>query len=152
MLYVFFCFFWHMNLLHWRNTLVMELKHLTAFEFFRGLQLLPMEPAGVYAIVWYFTPARNISLWSIIPNGFLHSFASICCPDRVLHTCTTRPGLFPDHLLSQPGVQLSLKVSSLVCRNRALCDEIEDGLSFVCDQCYKNFKTLGWYMKHMHAS
>ena len=30
-------------------------------------------------------------------------------------------------------------------------DEIEAGLSFVCDQCNKIFKTLGWYRKQMQA-
>ena len=35
---------------------------------------------------------------------------------------------------------------------QSTCDDIEDGLSFVCDQCNKIFKTLGWYTKHMQAS
>ena len=34
---------------------------------------------------------------------------------------------------------------------QSTCDEIEDGLSFVCDQWNKIFKTLGWYTKHMQA-
>ena len=37
-------------------------------------------------------------------------------------------------------------------QGQSTCDEIiKDGLSFVCDQCNKIFKTLGWYMKHMQA-
>ena len=35
--------------------------------------------------------------------------------------------------------------------SQSSCDEIEDGLPFVCDQCNKIFKTLGWYMKHMQG-
>ena len=35
---------------------------------------------------------------------------------------------------------------------QSTCDDIEDGLSFVCDQCNKIFKTLGSYTKHMQAS
>ena len=37
-------------------------------------------------------------------------------------------------------------------QGQSTCDEIKDGLSFVCDQCNKIFKTLGSYTKHMQAS
>ena len=55
-LYVFFfCFFWHMNPLHWRNTLWNWSISLTA----------------------NYTPTGTISLWSIIPSGFILMFLYI---------------------------------------------------------------------------
>ena len=58
----FFCFFWHMNPLHWRNTLWNWSISMTANRSYRGLQLLPVQlyPIG---IVWFCTPTGTISLW-----------------------------------------------------------------------------------------
>ena len=75
------------------NTYYMELKHLTEYELYTGLQLFPVQATGVYPIVWS-SPDR-------VYTCFLQEY-SVCYPDRVLHT--TRPGLFPYHLLSRPGL------------------------------------------------
>jgi len=104
----FFCFFWHMNPLHWRNTLWNWSISMTANRSYRGLQLLPVQlyPIG---IVWFCTPTGTISLWFsvkyypdrvyifivvyllYIPTGFYRQ------PDRdyfyTLYIYISRPGL-----------------------------------------------------------
>ena len=71
----------------------MELKHLTDYELYTGLQLFPVQAAGVYPIVWScpgrvctcfavvfyvlsrpgftYNPTGAISIPFIIPTGFI---------------------------------------------------------------------------------
>ena len=74
------------------NTYYMELKHLTDYELYRGLQLFPVQAAGVYPIVWS-CPDRVYtcfcrSILCVIPTGFYIQpdrdyFHTIYYPDRV---------------------------------------------------------------------
>ena len=70
----------------------------------------------------------------------------------------SRPGFTynPTRTISIPFIIptgfIALSESELTSvQGQSTCDEIEDGLSFVCDQCNKIFKTLGWYTKQMQA-
>ena len=94
----FFCFFWHMNPLHWRNTLWNWSISLTA----------------------NYTPTGTISLWSIIPSGFILMFiyiyiVFICYPDRVY----IQPDRDYFHTIYYPDrVYSSRSVRKWVCRDR----------------------------------
>ena len=90
----FFCFFWHMNPLHWRNTLWNWSISLTA----------------------NYTPTGTISLWSIIPSGFILMFlyiVFICYPDRVY----IQPDRDYFHTIYYPDRVYS-SVRKWVCRDR----------------------------------
>ena len=78
---------------------------------------------------------------------FLQEY-SVCYPDRVTYNPTgtiSIPFIIPTGFIALSESELTS------VQGQSTCDELEDGLSFVCDQCNKIFKTLGWYMKHMQA-
>ena len=92
--FLFFCFFWHMNPLHWTNTLWNWSISLTA----------------------NYTPTGTISLWSIIPSGFILMFlyiVFICYPDRVY----IQPDRDYFHTIYYPDRVYS-SVRKWVCRDR----------------------------------
>ena len=116
----------------------MELKHLTDYELYTGLQLFPVQATGVYPIVWS-SPDRVYtcfcrSILCVIPTGFYIQPETISIPFII------------------PTGFIALSESELTSvQGQSTCDEIKDGLSFVCDQCNNFFKTFSWYMKHMQA-
>ena len=77
------------------NTYYMELKHLTDYELYTGLQLFPVQATGVYPIVWS-SPDRVYtcfcrSILCVIPTGFYIQpdrdyFHTIYYPDRVCNS------------------------------------------------------------------
>ena len=84
---------------------IMELKHLTDCESYRGLKLLPCATSRCVLDTLVSHPDRDYFPVKYYPVRvytyvFIYSFHLLSRPG--LHT--TRPGLFPYHLLSRPGL------------------------------------------------
>ena len=120
----------------------------------------PPPPSQIMEHILYGTEASH---WlRIVHRPTTFSCASSrCVPNSLvlLFYVLSRPGFTynPTGTISIPFIiptgVIALSESELTSvQGQSTCDEIlKDGLSFVCDQCNKIFKTLGWYRKHMQA-